>query len=186
MRFGFAGGQNLFHEFEAQLGDSGEPAWVPRGGHRLWIAPEDPVRSYAPDNAASRCGSTDGVIEATQPVEDLTGIEKQITVKMADAGAAVEVVHALRNAGRAAVELAPWALTMMAHGRPRHPRLSAARQHPADARAHQSAGHVGVHGSGRSALAALAQISRAAAGPGERDAAEAGRRTTTHLGRLSC
>src|SRR3981081_3813324 len=50
MRYGFVGGQNFFKEFPDQLGTSGEPAWVPRGGHRLWIAPEDAVKSYAPDN----------------------------------------------------------------------------------------------------------------------------------------
>jgi hypothetical protein len=114
VRFGFTGGQNLFHEFEAQLGGSGEPVWMPRGGHRLWIAPEDPVRSYVPDNAAIAVRVTDGAIEATQPVEDLTGIEKKMTVKMDAAG--VEVVHTLRNTGGAAVHLAPWALTMMAAG----------------------------------------------------------------------
>jgi hypothetical protein len=116
MRFGFAGGQNLFKEFDEHLGTSGEPDWVARGGHRLWIAPEDPVRSYAPDNGPVEVRIECGVLEATQPVEPLTGIEKRMTVKMSDARAAVEVVHHLRNAGDAAVDLAPWSLTMMAQG----------------------------------------------------------------------
>src|SRR5689334_6210153 len=47
MRYGFVGGPNVFKEFEEQMGKSGEPTWQPRGGHRLWIAPEDPVLSYA-------------------------------------------------------------------------------------------------------------------------------------------
>src|SRR5664279_6630890 len=51
MRYGFAGGQNFFKEFAGQLGKTGETDWQPRGGHRVWIAPEDPVKSYAPDNA---------------------------------------------------------------------------------------------------------------------------------------
>ena len=51
MRYGFAGGQNFFKEFAGQMGKTGEAAWQPRGGHRLWIAPEDIVKSYAPDNA---------------------------------------------------------------------------------------------------------------------------------------
>ena len=54
MHYGFVGGQNFFKEFPDQLGKSGEPDWQPRGGHRIWIAPEDPVLSYAPDNAL--CG----------------------------------------------------------------------------------------------------------------------------------
>src|SRR5260370_10403158 len=51
IRYGFVGGQNLFKEFDPQLGKSGESAWQPRGGHRLWMAPEDPVLTYALDNA---------------------------------------------------------------------------------------------------------------------------------------
>ena len=41
MRYGFPGGQNFFKVFEEQMGKTGEPAWQPRGGHRVWIAPED-------------------------------------------------------------------------------------------------------------------------------------------------
>ena len=116
MRFGFVGGQNFFKEFTGQLGQSGETGWQPRGGHRLWMAPEDPVKSYAPDNGPVRIDVHNGVLEATAPVEPLTGLEKRIVVKMAGSGTHVEVVHDIRNAGEEPVELAPWALTMMAEG----------------------------------------------------------------------
>jgi len=116
MRYGFVGGQNLFKEFPETLGKSGEPAWVPRGGHRVWAAPEDAVKTYAPDNGPVKVVIKAGVLEATQPVEPLTGLEKRITVKLAPTGTAVEVTHRIRNAGTKAVELAPWSLTMMAQG----------------------------------------------------------------------
>jgi hypothetical protein len=116
MRFGFIGGQNFFREFEDQMGTSGESEWVARGGHRLWIAPEDPVKSYAPENGPVAVKIENRVIEATQPVEPLTGIEKKIAVRMASTGACVEVVHTLRNASRETLEVAPWALSMMARG----------------------------------------------------------------------
>jgi hypothetical protein len=116
MRYAFVGGPNLFKEFAASLGKSGEAAWVARGGHRLWAAPEDAVKTYAPDNGPVRIAIHGDTIEAVQPVEPLTGLEKRITVRMAPSGSAVEVRHRIRNAGNAAVELAPWALTMMAQG----------------------------------------------------------------------
>jgi hypothetical protein len=115
IRFGFVGGQNFFKEYEGQIGTSGESGWVPRGGHRLWIAPEDPVKTYAPDNAPVDVRIAGNVLEATQPVERVTGIEKRINVRMSEAGA-VEVTHTLRNTGSAAFELAPWTPTMMAQG----------------------------------------------------------------------
>ena len=115
MRYGFIGGQNFFKEFADQLGTSGETVWMPRGGHRVWIAPEDRVKSYAPENGPVAVEVSGDVLVATQPVEPLTGIEKQITVKMAASGTGVEVTHRLRNAGAEPYRLAVWALTMLAH-----------------------------------------------------------------------
>ena len=116
MRYGFAGGQNFFKEFADQMGKTGETAWQPRGGHRVWIAPEDIVKSYAPDNAPVAIAMQDGAITCTGPVEALTGMEKKITVKMAESGTDVELVHEIRNAGAVPYHLAPWSLTMLAQG----------------------------------------------------------------------
>jgi hypothetical protein len=116
MRFGFVGGQNFFKEFEDQMGTTGEDTWQPRGGHRVWIAPEDPVKSYVPDNLPCKVAVRSGVLEAIGPVEPLTKLEKKISVKMAAEGPSVEVIHEIRNAGDQPYLLAPWVLTMMAQG----------------------------------------------------------------------
>ena len=116
MRYGFVGGQNLFKEFAETVGKSGEPNWILRGGHRIWAAPEDAVRTYAPDNGPVHINIKGDVLEATEPVEPLTGLEKQIVVKLSPGGTAVEVIHHIKNAGTHPVDLAPWALTMMAPG----------------------------------------------------------------------
>ncbi len=116
IRFGFVSGQNFFKEFTEQMGLSGEATWQPRGGHRLWMAPEDVVKTYALDNSPVAVAVADGVLTATSPIERLTGLEKTIALKMAPAGTGVEVVHTLRNAGMESIELAPWALTMFAPG----------------------------------------------------------------------
>ncbi|HTP32383.1 MAG TPA: hypothetical protein VMJ75_09425 [Candidatus Acidoferrales bacterium] len=115
MRFGFAGGQNFFKEFDDQLGGSGEETWQLRGGHRVWIAPEDPVMTYAPDNAPCKIAVRAGKLEVTGPIEALTGLEKKLIVTMEE-GTSVEIVHQIRNAGDKPYALAPWALTMMAQG----------------------------------------------------------------------
>src|SRR5262249_26509652 len=80
MRFGFVGGQNFFKEFDDQMGKSGEPEWQPRGGHRLWFAPEDPVRTYAPDNGPAEVQVAGDTITGIGAVEPLTGLSKRITV----------------------------------------------------------------------------------------------------------
>ena len=43
-------GDNVLKTFDDQLGSSGELEWRIRGGHRLWLAPEDPTLSYHLDN----------------------------------------------------------------------------------------------------------------------------------------
>ena len=116
MRYGLVGGQNLFKEYEETLGKSGELEWQLRGGHRIWLAPEEHPRTYAPDNGPVGIAIDGFVLTATQPVELTTGIEKSITVKLAPSGTEVEVIHRLRNTLAWAIELAPWALTMMAQG----------------------------------------------------------------------
>jgi hypothetical protein len=116
MCYGFAGGQNFFKEFAGQMGRSGEPEWQLRGGHRIWAAPEHPLRTYAPDNGPiTVLPLPDGVI-CTQPVESLTSLEKQIMLRMAETGSDVTVTHRIRNCGDESCRLAPWALTMMAPG----------------------------------------------------------------------
>jgi hypothetical protein len=116
MRYAFVGGPNFFKEFTETLGKSGEPAWVLRGGHRVWAAPEDAVRTYAPDNGPVHIEIKGDTLEATEPAEPLTGLEKQIVVRLSPEGSSVEVLHRIKNAGKHTLEIAPWALTMMAPG----------------------------------------------------------------------
>ncbi len=116
IRYGFVGGANLLKEFDPQMGKSGEPSWQPRGGHRLWMAPEDPVLTYALDNSPIHVDVKADSIQLTGAVEKETGLEKQIIVKLASAGAAVDVQHKITNRANKPRQFAVWALTMMAQG----------------------------------------------------------------------
>jgi hypothetical protein len=44
------GGKNVLKTNSEELGKSGEDVFMMRGGHRLWLAPED-ERTYFPDNS---------------------------------------------------------------------------------------------------------------------------------------
>ncbi len=116
IHLGFAGGQNVFKNFPEQMGRSGEPEWMIRGGSRIWIAPEDVRASYAPDNSPVEVGVEGGVLTATAPVEDPVRVQKQMVIRLSPGDARVEVVHRIRNAGLLAAEFAPWILTVMAPG----------------------------------------------------------------------
>ncbi|MCW5977615.1 MAG: hypothetical protein KIT09_06040 [Bryobacteraceae bacterium] len=115
MRYAFPGGQNIFKEYEDQLGKTGEKEFQLRGGHRLWVAPEHLGTTWALDNGPVNVTAKGDFLEARQPA-DSAGIEKTITVKLAPSGSAVEVRHLVRNTTAWDVEFAPWALTMMTPG----------------------------------------------------------------------
>jgi hypothetical protein len=117
IRYGFIGGANVFKEFANQLGKSGEPDWQMRGGHRLWHAPEDSRRTYDPDNAPVEWKPLKaGGARVIQPVEPLTGIQKELDITLDNTGTGVRVVHRLRNTNLWDVEVSPWALSVMAPG----------------------------------------------------------------------
>ena len=113
---GFAGGQNLFKNYPEQMGRSGEADWTIRGGARIWIAPEDRLATYAPDNRPVRIDVEGGALIATAPVEETVGVQKQMIVRMAASTARVEMVYRIRNAGLLPTEFAAWAPSVMAPG----------------------------------------------------------------------
>ncbi len=116
MRCAFVGGRNLFWEDPQTLGQTGGDAWKLLGGHRLWVAPEARPRTYAPDNSPVEVKIEGATLRAMGPFEPSTGLQKEIIVRMADRGAAVEVAHRVHNRNLWPIELAPWALSMMAPG----------------------------------------------------------------------
>lgn len=116
IRFGFVGGENEFKEYEDMAGKRGGAVWRIYGGHRLWHAPEAKPRSYCPDNSPVTLEQHADFVGLVQPIEAITGIQKEMDIRLSSTEAHVEVTHRLRNTNLWAVELAPWALSVMAQG----------------------------------------------------------------------
>jgi hypothetical protein len=116
IRFGFVGGDNILKEFPDQIGKTGETEFQLRGGDRVWKAPEDPIATWAPDNVPVTVQITPNGVIAREPVEPLTGLQKEIEVSLASSGSTVTVYHRITNHSLFPLEFAPWALTMMAQG----------------------------------------------------------------------
>ena len=117
LRYSLAGGENVLGEcpeasVKTELGE-----WKPLGGHRLWAAPEASPRSYAPDNAAVEF-EFDGELSVhlTPPVEEATGLQKELAVSLAEEGSDVRLRHRVTNRSLWEIEVAPWALTIMRGG----------------------------------------------------------------------
>ncbi len=113
---GFAGERNLFHVVEETAGKTGGDEWHLYGGHRLWHSPEDKFRTYNPDNSPIKVEQLPEGLRLTQPVEERTGIQKEIEIRLVPSERRVHLIHRLKNTNVWAVEFSPWALTVMAPG----------------------------------------------------------------------
>lgn len=83
------------------------------GGHRLWVSPEDPEVTYAPDDR--ECTVTTGTdsLTITAPA-DIAGFEKAVDLTWSGSG--LDVDHRLRWVGREPVDASPWAITQVVLG----------------------------------------------------------------------
>jgi hypothetical protein len=110
-------GANLFAELpDETVACPGVGTFSFHGGHRLWHAPEDPRRTYIPDNTPVTATDTENGILVIQPVEAQTGIQKSLTITLPSQEAHVIIDHTLHNLGKWSVELSPWAITQLKPG----------------------------------------------------------------------
>lgn len=118
LRYAFAGEENILAELPgiAQTTERGE--WKPWGGHRLWAAPEAMPRSYSIDDQPVRFDVlSENTIQLVQPAAVHTAnIEKEITVTLDDHGTGVTLTHRITNRNIWGIDVAPWAITIMASG----------------------------------------------------------------------
>lgn len=126
-------GFNPLKIFEDQAGTAKESVWRSRGGHRLWIAPEDKEKTYFPDNgrvAWEQFGEFH--VKLKPPLERSNGIQKELEITLDSTGAGVTVLHRVICIGPSPVELSPWAITVMAAGGTAIIPHQAMGQHPRD------------------------------------------------------
>lgn len=127
LSYRFHDGPNVFKVFTDQMGRSGEPNWVGRGGHRLWTAPEDLTRTYAPDNGPVEWSEVqDGVCVASHDTVHSVRKEMEIILESEH----VRVEHSITNTADTSTSLAAWALTVLAPGGVEILPLPPKRPHP--------------------------------------------------------
>ncbi len=122
IRFGINGKCNIFYEDieEKSTRDlSGTPydgeTWHIYGGHRLWVSPEDFPQSYFPDNYPVEYELLSNGVILKQKPQSFTNIALEIKITMADDGT-VTAEHKVTNIGAWPIEIAPWALSVLAPG----------------------------------------------------------------------
>jgi len=107
-----AGKQNLLGEM-APTGDM--ETFQLYGGHRLWVAPEDVVVSYEPDNAPVEVTEEGGWTCFTSPL-GVSRLAKTLSVRVRETGGGFVIRHQITNRSDADVRVSAWGLTVMTTG----------------------------------------------------------------------
>jgi len=109
-------GENIFAELpDVTLDCPGRGDFHLYGGHRLWHAPEDPRRTYLPDDDPVEITPYENGLKVIKKPENETGIQKEIEIQLAGENS-ISVTHTLTNAGFWPVTCAPWAITQVKPG----------------------------------------------------------------------
>jgi hypothetical protein len=109
--------QNVLKIYTEQSGGSREEEWMIRGGHRLWVAPEDRILSYHRDNEpVSWVRGEKGEIIITSRMDTPHPLRKDLSLELAEQGSRVELLHTITNEGKSPITLATWGLTVLAPG----------------------------------------------------------------------
>jgi hypothetical protein len=116
VRLACADGVNLLAETPDVAWDTPRGRYRLLGGHRLWIAPEDPERSAAPDDDGVSVERLGDGLRLTGTPEAGTGIVRSIEVRLDPALPVLTVLHEVRNAGARTLEASPWAITQLPLG----------------------------------------------------------------------
>lgn len=109
------GGKNVFKTNADELGNSGEDHFVARGGHRIWLAPEN-ERTYAPDNSSVVHELLPDGVRLENAAVAPWGIKKDLKITLAADTSVVTLEHKATNEGSAPATLATWGVTVMEAG----------------------------------------------------------------------
>lgn len=111
-----AGGPNLLYVRQSEVGKSGEPDWVFRGGWRLWVAPERRETTYDPDNAPCFVAALEDGVRVTGPTQPTAGIRKQVEVRLNPGEPRVSVRSTIKNVSDTSRTYAAWSLPVLRPG----------------------------------------------------------------------
>jgi hypothetical protein len=111
------GGENLFASLpDLTLDCPNYGVFHFYGGHRLWIAPEDPARTYLPDDAPVKLTEIEDGVCLTNPAGEISGIQKKISIHLEAGVARLTVEHSLTNHSEIRREMAAWGITQLKTG----------------------------------------------------------------------
>lgn len=106
-------GENIFAEAPDAVTRTALGEYHYLGGHRLWVAPESPTRTYIPDDNGLTTKKLPHGIKLMGGIEPDSHLQKTLSIQLSPTRPFVMIKHKIQNCGHDPVRLAPWAITML-------------------------------------------------------------------------
>jgi hypothetical protein len=116
IRYGFIGCKNEFCDNSPETLKFEGEHWRLIGGHRLWHSPEIVPRTYMPDNDNVYWEKIGNGVRVINKIQKWVQIKKIMDIILSPVDSKVKIIHKLINCNAWPVELAAWALSVMAFG----------------------------------------------------------------------
>ena len=112
----YHGSPNLLADVYDMFFDSPNGPYLPLAGHRLWISPESPEKTYVPDTTGLSVREIPGGVELHGASESSSGVRKSIRIELEPGAAQLRLVHTIVNENSTPLTFAPWAITQFCQG----------------------------------------------------------------------
>jgi hypothetical protein len=112
----YHGSPNLLADTHDVVWETPYGAYSVLGGHRLWISPEEPEKTYIPDSSGLQVRTLTNGVELTGLHEVGSGLRKIVRAELDPIKASVRLVHTIVNESTTSITLAPWSITQFVLG----------------------------------------------------------------------
>jgi hypothetical protein len=112
----YRGSPNLLADVYDMVWDTPNGDYYPLGGHRLWISPELPEKTYVPDKTGLTFKQIPNGVELTGAGEVSSGVRKSIRIQLTPNPSSLRLMHTIRNENPAPLTLAVWDITQFCQG----------------------------------------------------------------------
>jgi hypothetical protein len=112
----YRGSPNLLADVPDISFDTPDGPYFPLGGHRLWISPESPEKTYVPDKAGVSVREIPNGVELTGLRETRSGVRKSIRIELEPDSPTLRLVQTIVNENPGPLTFAPWGITMFCQG----------------------------------------------------------------------
>jgi hypothetical protein len=112
----YHGSANLLADVYDMAWDTPNGKYFPLGGHRLWISPESPEKTYVPDGTGLSVRKIPRGVELNGASETVSGVRKSVRIELVPGSPQIRLFQTILNKSSSPLTFAPWSITQFCLG----------------------------------------------------------------------